>query len=140
MNRTELEQTLADAAAEVLETMFFTEVLGDGVAETAGLAARVEFRGTSSGTLGVGISPSAARTLACAFLGSEEATCQQAEEVLGELANMICGDVSCRLWPESHLELLHPEPVVYAEVMAATAHVCLDLGDGALALGLHVEV
>ena len=140
MTRTELEQALSDAAAEVLETMFFTEVLGEGAMATAGLAARVEFRGTPSGALAVGMALPAAQALAASFLGADEATTQEAEEVLGELANMICGSASCRLWPESHFELLHPQPVDYREASAGAANVCLDLGDGVLVMGLDVQV
>ena len=103
MNNAEVENALAAAAAEVLETMFFAEVLGPAPAPAAAMAARVVFRGSPSGAFTIAIDPSAARSLAAGFLAAEENELSPARtgEVVCELANMICGSVLSRLEPDA---------------------------------------
>ena len=114
----EAGQWLSEAAAEVLETMFFTTLATDtGESLPAPpiaapcLSVRLSFRGTLSGRLGIRVPPGTARRIAANFLGIEpaEATGAQIEDVLSELSNMLCGSVLSRLEGESVFELLHPE-------------------------------
>ena len=53
-----------------------------------------------------------ARGLAANFLGEDEADLADADvgEVVGELANMLCGSVVSRMEGNSHFVLTHPEP------------------------------
>lgn len=117
----EAHQWLSQAAAEVLETMFFTtlaeEAAEPGEAEPAEpvaapcLSVRLSFRGAVSGRLGIRVPPDTGRRIAANFLGIEpaEATGAQIEDVLCELSNMLCGSVLSRLQSESVFELLRPE-------------------------------
>jgi hypothetical protein len=140
MIESRMREALAEAAGEVLETMFFTTVVGEGAAAPDGLAMSVIFSGEAYGCLTAGASPDAARALASSFLGDDEITPVQTEEVLGELANMICGSVLCRLWPSSRFELSHPVAAVYEGALVGDAGKCLDVGEGSLALALTLSV
>src|SRR5262249_39467071 len=103
---------LAEAAGEVLETMFFAGVDGpplDGAAAAQPrLTARLRFEGTPGGTLTVGVSEPAARCLAANFLPSEDDAPvpeSQLGGVVSELTNMICGSMLSRVKTESHFRL-----------------------------------
>jgi len=112
---TEMEQVLSDAAAEVLETMFFTSLAEEGepVPPITGplVCPNLSFRGPCSGRLGLRIPLETGRQIAANFLGLEgsEVTQSQLQDVLCELSNMICGSVLSRLESGSIFELLHPE-------------------------------
>lgn len=115
VDRTELEQMLTDAVAEVLETMFFTSLAEDGEppAPVTGpcVCTKLSFRGIPSGRLGVRVPLETARKMAATFLGVEEeaVTETQLGEVACELSNMVCGSVLSRVESEAPFELLHPE-------------------------------
>lgn len=108
-------EILSAAAAEVLETMFFTDIEGQEEPPEPGgppLQALVRFRGRPSGIFRLSVSAEAARTLAADFLGLEEkdaVTPAQVEDVVGELANMICGAALSRLENDAGFEILPPE-------------------------------
>jgi CheY-specific phosphatase CheX len=110
-----VQQVLASAAAEVLETMFFTSLADEGeepaTADGPSMCASLAFCGTTSGRLGVRLPLETARQMATAFLGLEEeqATDAQAGEVVCELCNMVCGSVLSGLESGSTFELRHPE-------------------------------
>lgn len=110
----ELDQMLFDSAEVVLETMFFTSLVGDaepGVAGAPGISASLSFQGKPSGSFGVRVSLETGRKIASSFLGveEEELTDSQIGEVICELANMLCGSVVSRLESTSTFELSHPE-------------------------------
>lgn len=110
----ELHQVLFDSAEAVLETMFFTAVIGDtepGASNAPGISARLSFRGNPSGSFGVSAPVETGRKIAASFLGVEEEalTEPQIGEVICELANMVCGSVLSRLESKMGFELLHPE-------------------------------
>ncbi|HSW51041.1 MAG TPA: SIS domain-containing protein, partial [Bryobacteraceae bacterium] len=115
MPENELSSMLADSAAEVLETMFFTSTTGDGEPPTAvgepNIRARLSFRGEPPGRFGVCASVETGRRIAASFLGTEEEEVTEAQigEVVSELANMLCGSVLSRLEKETRFELSHPE-------------------------------
>jgi CheY-specific phosphatase CheX len=98
---------LVASVEEVLETMCFTGVIASGEAE-AGLAeggmapeltAELQFTGDSRGGIRVGLPMKLAHSVGAGFLGREEADVSDsdAEHVVCELANMICGSVLSRL-------------------------------------------
>ena len=111
----ELYQWLSEAAAEVLETMFFTSLAAEGEPAPAVTApfvsVRLSFRGSPPGRLGLRVPVETGRRIAANFLGIEpdEAADSQIEDVVCELSNMVCGSVLSRLEGESVFELHHPE-------------------------------
>src|SRR5690348_7671396 len=111
---TELDQWLADGAAEVLETMFFTSLAEEPeappLANAPSVCARVSFRGAPSGKLGIRAPVETGRRIASNFLGLEEqaVTETQIADVIGELSNMVCGWVLSRLESHTIFELQHP--------------------------------
>jgi len=88
---------LDSTTSHVLETMFFSTVIGSAPESESDsnprLRARLSFSGNPSGEFEVETTRAAAHALAAAFLGIDESEvdAQQAEEVAGELANMACG-------------------------------------------------
>lgn len=116
MTDSEWDLRLAEAAGEVLETMFFTDVCGlappGGSASQPRLAAHISFLGTPSGALTISISESAVRGLAANFLASEQdepIAPAQLEGVVCELANMLCGSVLSGVKTEERFRLSSPE-------------------------------
>lgn len=112
------EAALAEAAQQVLETMFFVAPLGEvppgAPTPEPWVAARLTFRGEPSGAFAVSLSEAAARTMAANFLGVErerDLSSLEVSDVISELANMICGSVLSRLETESEFELGTPETV-----------------------------
>ncbi len=115
MNPTEsdLGASLLTAATDVLEAMYFTSVMGlseDGVAG-AGWRSQLAFQGELSGTFRLGMNGETARLLAANFFGEEESEVSETAvaDMVGEMANMICGSVLSRMETESHFKLTHPE-------------------------------
>jgi len=146
MTDTETGQWLSAAAADVLETMFFSPVLDEApVSETpceAALAARLQFSGARSGGFTVRVTGGAARVIAANFLAEEtaEPTPDQVQEVICELANMMCGAVLSRLDRDAHFDLTTPalvDPLAIA--MPDTTSRAFDIGDGEVAVFLHVD-
>ena len=112
----ELDRLLEEAAAEVLETMFFTGLSDEEEAVQPRLAeplvcTRVVFRGAPSGRLGIRVSADTGRQIAANFLGldASEVCDARMEEVLCELSNMVCGSVLSRIEKDFVFELQHPE-------------------------------
>lgn len=144
MTASHLENALAEAAEEVLETMFFATVMGEAADSPgeAGVAARVVFRGNPSGAVTVAACPEAARTLASAFLAIEEAevSAEHAREVVCEMANMLCGSILSRLHPDTIFELLHPEAGRWdEETLGGAASRRFDIGARCVAVSLEID-
>jgi CheY-specific phosphatase CheX len=154
--RPALRKALRDAATEVLEKMFFIRVLGDPLAAAelarrapassseGEIAARVTFHGEPSGALSLRLNYRAARAIAADFLGEEEPELskQQVEEVVGELANMVCGAVLSNVESAASFRLDQPAMLDAGaadnrEPEAAT-HV-LPIGSGALTVKMWME-
>jgi CheY-specific phosphatase CheX len=136
---------LSRATQEVLETMFFTDVLGTVEfprdCTEPFVAARARFRGEPSGSVGLCVSAAAARIIAANFLGEEETlTSRQVQDVIAELVNMVCGSVVSRLESHTSFEIRHPEPTSAESVIeeGATKH-CYELDDGILAVTLSLQ-
>lgn len=105
---------IAEATADVLESMCFIEVLGD-IPEMRSpgadwISAKLYFNGPRSGELGISAAPSTVKELAANFLGEDPTQLDSPEclEFLCELSNMICGSLLGRLKQESIYILSHP--------------------------------
>ncbi len=111
---TELEATLADAATDVLETMFFTamtEATDEApVPDESWISASLTFHGKPSGGFGVSVPAATGRKIAANFLGTDEdmATEAQIEQVVCELTNMLCGSVLSRIEKDTLFDLSSP--------------------------------
>lgn len=145
----ELEQMLLDSTVEVMETMFFTGVMGETLERPRELpgapwiSARLSFRGSPSGSFGVRVSRETGRRIAATFLGVVEDSLVESQiaDVIGELANMLCGSVLSRLEKETRFELSHAEidPPDAADHTHHTAGRVLGLEEGAIAVWLELE-
>lgn len=140
----ECEGVLAEAASEVLETMYFTGVLGlaeDPDVDRGGWpSVRLAFSGPHSGSFGVRAPGEVARTLASNFLGVDEKEIseQQMGEVLCELANIICGATLVRLAGDARFSLTHPEIQPDGREQEGTT-VVLELDSGLLEVWFRAE-
>jgi len=103
--------------SEVLDTMYFTTVLDATPEDTlcplhpGDFAFSLSFKGDVSGNFGLHLDYSTAYSLASNFLGEDCGELPSAEvgDVVGELANMLCGSVMSRV-PSTHKFVLsHPE-------------------------------
>jgi CheY-specific phosphatase CheX len=138
-----IEQALTRATGDVLEQMFFAGCLGELPADQIGdpaIAVRMAFDGERQGVLALRISGTAASTLASDFLGADtedgpdEA---QVQEVVKELANMICGHALSAL-ERNPLRLAAPQLVTGQDfvLLAPGGHRSFDLGSGGLTVAL----
>jgi CheY-specific phosphatase CheX len=139
-----VREALRDSVNEVLEKMFFVEALGespdsapDGTEPAAEIAARLTFDGEPSGSLTLRLTSAAARPIAADFLGTDVETVsdRQVEEVVCELANMICGSVLSRVESATIFNLAAPQivqPTGHAAASPDTSSYAVDLSDGTL--------
>ena len=127
--------------------MFFTELLdspADDGRRPAGVAAQVIFDGDPPGSFRLDLDLPAAQSAAANFLGEdpEELTPQKMNEVVCELANMICGSVLSRIESSAVFRLAPPE--IAAEdsprpESPAGASFQASLGGGALRAEIRME-
>jgi CheY-specific phosphatase CheX len=138
-----IEAAISRATADVLEKMFFTGFAAESEwIQDSGprIAVRLAFDGERQGLLTLVISRDSARTLAADFLGTDTADGpdeMQVNEVVRELANMICGNALSTLEKRA-LRLSAPEILRAAELglPEGSAHRSFDLNGGTLAIGL----
>jgi len=103
MREASIQTALRESVVEVLEKMFFISAFEEPLQEPPSLrpclAAQLEFTGDPPGSLTLETSCQAARSIAADFLGEapEALSVRQVEEVVCELANMICGAVLSRV-------------------------------------------
>jgi len=143
----DLAEVASRVAAEVLETMFFAEAVPSACSHTwlgAAVSVRIRFEGSHSGQMRLSASGDAADSIACAFLGLEpaEITGPLLEQVILELANILCGAILSQLWPESKLALGAPqidsrEPLANEPSPGQTLHRCFELPEGKLAMWIQ---
>lgn len=142
------EPALAEAAGDVFETMFFTAVSAAEqdapAAASRELTAGVRFTGAPSGMFTLAIGEAPARRIACNFLGAEDETAladSQVSEVIGELANMICGSVLSRLESNTTFDIGQPAPLTGTEPIPAlaAARCALDVEGGSLTLAMYFD-
>ena len=142
--------TVREVAAEVLETMFFTEAepaicehawLVPNPSDYGARCACIRFEGSHDGEMLLGVSQEAADPIAASFLGLElhELTDARRDEVIQELTNILCGAMLSRLWPESKLALGSPELTAWQEWPAGGAlHRCFMIPEGLLAISIRL--
>lgn len=142
----EARAALAAALESVLERMFFIDTGSAAGSEVPDgevpVRARLTFEGDPPGWLTLEVSPPAARSIAADFLAVDEASLSagQVEEVVCELANMICGAALSRLESDSNFRLgapgvLEGRPAPDAAAIVGSA----DLGNGILMARLKFQ-
>lgn len=160
METNEIQEALATAVEEVLETMCFlgVDASGEGSAppeavdnpaprEQDGernLTSELRFEGNTSGTFRVSVPLSLAHAAGAGFLGLDEpaATDAQAAEVVCELANMFCGSVLGRLEHSTIFRLSHPElvPALPGASLEPLDNIrWFDTGEGILTVSLSLQ-
>jgi CheY-specific phosphatase CheX len=139
-----LQQALAESAEETLETMFFLSPVDEpdplpAPAEPQ-VGAELEFEGDPPGRLSLRVTAAAARSIAADFLGEpeEDLSSGQVDEVICELANIVCGAVLSRVESAAVFRLgppriVTPEPPADG---AATHRIYIDNGRIDLAIRL----
>lgn len=137
-------QQCAAAMLEVLDAMFFEVPLGmPGIRDEAperGLTVRASFRGGMGGSLQVACESWTARRLAASFLGREDETTVEAEQVqlvVCELANMVCGNMLSKIEPRGRFQIATPE--IVHEDQAGRGWLTFPLETGAIAVRVRIE-
>jgi CheY-specific phosphatase CheX len=142
------QQALRDSVDEVLEKMFFVEALGESPDSAsaegeppAAVAVELTFDGDPPGSLTLWVTSAAARPIAADFLGCDEEAVsdRQMEEVVCELANMICGSLLSRVESATTFHLAAPRIVPPAASRATgrdTSFCAVDLSNGTLTVAV----
>lgn len=136
------------AVSSVLETMFFTAPMdmAERTTEPDAVEARISFRGRPSGNFHLRISEPGARLLAAGFLGQEEDELSgtQTQQVVCELANMLCGSSLSQVEKDQVFELGAPELVPSGTLQqdcqnSEATEQSFELESGVLTLALRLE-
>lgn len=140
----QLRQIFLESASEVLERMCFVGVLGNAQsADTDLISAELRFKGNPSGHFGVRLAPATGRLIAANFLGKEAGEIRDGdmEQVLGELANMVCGSVLSRIEAGARFELSHPVilPACHGSVFPDAVQHTLELEEGFMIVWMAIE-
>jgi CheY-specific phosphatase CheX len=139
-----LSETVRHVAAEVLETMFFTETEPASCEHNwlhSARCARIRFEGSHFGEMLLGVSAEAADPIAASFLGLDpmELTDAQRGQVIQELSNILCGAMLSNLWPESKLALGSPELTAWQDGPDnGSLHRCFMSPEGMLAISIRL--
>jgi CheY-specific phosphatase CheX len=142
-----IHTALSSAVAEVLDCMFFLEVLGE-IAEpppqAESVTVQVSFEGDPPGYFQMRIARPAANTVAADFLGEdlELLSDRQSTDVTLELANMICGAVLSRIESRAAFRLGSPEVVADDTVERKSGEdtrCTVETGSGALTVAIRME-
>ena len=118
--RDKIDSALTTAAAHVLETMCFANVLNTVNSpldlQRTPLGAAVHFSGSFNGCLELWASPELASSLTMNFLGStdEEDARRNGSSMLNELANVMCGATLTQLFSNGEFRLESPVRIVEA--------------------------
>ncbi len=121
------DEALREVVEEVLESMCFLFLDDPAAAEpaagTPALTRQLSFTGPFQGSFGIETSLGTAALLACNVLGQEpeELSPELVGESLGEIANMVCGAVLCRIENTHTFQLSSPSANL--ESVAANATV-----------------
>uniref|UniRef100_Q01VJ3 CheC, inhibitor of MCP methylation n=1 Tax=Solibacter usitatus (strain Ellin6076) TaxID=234267 RepID=Q01VJ3_SOLUE len=150
MTDTSIQLALRESVVEVLEKMFFIEAITDLPADAASpepaLAVALEFDGDPPGVFRISLARAAAAQIAADFLGEDAAslTDPQVEEVVKELANMICGAVLSRIESSVTFRLSAPDLVASGTLEQPAGplprNTCtVETGSGLLTAGIDME-
>ena len=131
---------------EVLETMFFSGILGAGAGcGEDSLSALVEFTGSASGAVGLSVDRSAAETYTANFLGAPDVE-TQAEDVaavVGEFANILCGATLAQLRPDGAFLIATPTvcsgEAAVRRVEEMNVRRSFELPEGSLTVGVSIK-
>ena len=142
-----IHAALSTAVADVLESMFFLEALGEAAeppAEAETVTAHLTFDGDPPGWFHLRLARSAASAIAADFLGedAESLTDRQSAEVTKELANMICGAVLSRIESRASFRLGTPEIVaggVGRQGSAEETRYTVETGSGTLTVTIQMD-
>ncbi|HEU0123600.1 MAG TPA: chemotaxis protein CheX [Bryobacteraceae bacterium] len=128
---------MVGAARDVLNVMFFTDILEEGeecaCPQPFPIQVRVTFTGDQSGEFRLAVDDLAAGSLAGSFLGTDPVAGPnevEVEQVMGELGNMICGAFLSRFEKEGLFALSSPEVIRPAIGEIPGIHRGLELMDG----------
>jgi CheY-specific phosphatase CheX len=122
-----LEQAVVEAATLVFETAAFMTIwpVTESDCELAppDVAARMAFRGPSTGTLTLRVASSLLPMLAENMLGEsdEDEAAEKGQDALRELLNMICGNVLTAWQGEQTVFDLSPPEILAASAVSYTA-------------------
>ncbi len=138
---------LTESVSEVVESMCFVSsedgTLPSELEDPLWVSRRLSFRGPQQGCFGLRAPISTARMLASNLLGQEEEQLSdaQAAEALGEIANMICGTLLCRINSQQAFELSPPCSDQASEKPPCRERVCrmFSLDGNALIAWIEVE-
>lgn len=132
-----LAADLVGAARDVLNVMFFTDIVEEGEASPCPqpfpVQVRVNFTGDETGAFVMEVDETAAGAMAGSFLGTDPVTLPSDEEidqVMGELGNMICGAFLSRFEKEGLFSLSSPEVLRPAAGSIPGVHRSLELMEG----------
>lgn len=128
---------LVGAARDVLNVMFFTDILEESERGEPGrrleIGVRVEFSGEASGEFRMEVDAGTAAAMAGSFLGADagaEVSEIEIDQVMGELGNMVCGAFLSRFEQEGLFALSSPEVRRPAEAGGGGVYRALTLEDG----------
>jgi CheY-specific phosphatase CheX len=142
-----IHHALAESVREVLEKMCFIDLpapaAGDEV-RMRGIAAELVFDGDPPGSFRLDLDANAARVAAAGFLGEDpaELPLEQVQEVICELANMICGSVLSRVESSAVFRLTKPEMAAEAGPCPSNVEATIfeaGLGDGTMRAEIRME-
>jgi CheY-specific phosphatase CheX len=133
--------------AEVLDCMFFLEVLGEIAEpppEAGAVMVQLSFDGDPPGSFQMRIARPAANAVAADFLGEEleSLTDRQSTDVTLELANMICGAVLSRIESRAAFRLGSPEVVANDAVQRKSGEetrCTVETGSGPLTVAIQMK-
>jgi CheY-specific phosphatase CheX len=136
---------MAESVQEVLEKMFFVDLVrplaGDPLLN--GIAAELNFEGDPPGSFHLVLDLAAAESAASGFLGvePEDLTRERLNEVVCELANMICGSVLSRTESSATFRLSKPGSVAVADFPSSPAEASFQasVGEGRLRAEIRME-
>jgi CheY-specific phosphatase CheX len=140
-----IETALAESVQEVLEKMFFVDLVDAAPDEVCaeGITAELNFDGDPPGSFRLLLDPTAARSAAADFLGEDpaELSDDQLNEVVCELANMICGSVLSRIESSATFRLSKPVIVLTTELPPAAVEAGFQaaVGGGLLRAEIRME-
>lgn len=147
MTELTIRAALSSAVAEVLESMFFLEALGEAIdasGDAGTITARMTFDGDPPGCFRLRLAREAANAIAADFLGEDAGalTVQQTTDVTLELANMICGAVLSRIESSATFRLGSPQiqtPDNPQTAPAEETRYTVETGSGTLTVAIHME-
>jgi len=138
---------IVGAARDVLNVMFFSDVLEDADALPSPrpdtLQVYVKFDGDGAGEFQMEIDDSTAQSLAGSFLGAEAGTkpnTEEVQQVMGELGNMVCGAFLSRYERDGLFNLSSPTVERASAAMPSGVARSLQLLDGTMDLRINWSV